>query len=170
MGLSMPRSSKRPLEQPQAGPLLPGMGARSCSWGPGGLLPVSSFNLQSGVNPVTMAHDGSSVNRDVSPHWGPFPYGSGGSPLAWFWHMQRPGHTCPHTICSAQAQSTSSGTHVSTCVQDTWLWCARHCKAHGPSPPLGSSPWQYVHALEEVCVPEPAGASQRQWPVWTVGA
>lgn len=105
---------KRPLGQPRADPPPPRCLSRPQELQPGGCgpFPVSSFHLASRVHPVTMAQDGSSVNRGGVPTLEPFLPGSGRGRWAWFWHRQRPAHACPRAICGAQARSTSSGTPV----------------------------------------------------------
>lgn len=150
------RSCTRPLDnlgRPPPPPVFSGTGARTHGGRSGGLFAVSSLNLKSRVHPVTMAQDGSSVNGEVSPLWGPFPPGSGRGPLAWFWHRQRPGHACPRTICGAQAQSTSSGTHGCPRVSRTQAAkCAGHSKVHGSRPPAGGACGQTARACAQRCV------------------
>ena len=96
-----------------------------------GLLLVSSFHLEVRVNPVPMAHDGSSVNRGRVTALGPLPPGSGRRPLAWFWHCRgwdthgRALFGCTSTV------HKQWDPHVLVCVQGTGLQCSA---MHGPQP------------------------------------
>ena len=53
--------------------------------------------------------------------------------------------------------------YVLICVQGTGLRCSA-MQVPRPQPSFGEKAMagRHVHTLEEVCVPEPAGASQRQ--------
>lgn len=141
MGLSVPGPVNTPLDNLRQAPTL-WHGYWELHRGP-----VSSFHLEDRVSPVTVAHDGSSVTEEVSPHWRPLPPGSGGGPLAWLWHRQRLGHACPCTIWGVQAQSTSSRTHMCSYVSRAQGCSAQQCKFHGPGPPSGRRPW-----LEGTCI------------------
>lgn len=125
MGLRMPGPANATVGKPEAGPHS-GTTTGSFDWGPGALFPVSSFSLNSRVNPVTMAQDGSSVNQGrVSPQCRPFPPGSGGG--LWLdFGTGRGRDTHPCTIHSAQHRPQVMGP---PCVQGTGLRYARHCGA-----------------------------------------
>lgn len=119
------------LERPQAGSPLSAMGAES-STGVCGLLLVSSFHLEVRVNPVPMAHDGSSVNRGRVTTLG--------ASSSWLWQkafglvlaLGKAGTRMAvhHSGCTSTVHK-QWGPHVLICDQGTGLQCSA---VHGPQP------------------------------------
>ena len=78
-------------------------------------------------------------------------------------------HTPP--VVHKRSPQRLGPTFVHTCPAHKAAVCAAR-QGPRPQPSCGGTPVARGHVcvLEEVCMPELTGASQRQWPLWTVGA
>lgn len=133
-----------------------------------GLLLVGSFHLEVRVNPVPMAHDGSSVNTGRVPALG--------ASSSWLWQKAsglvlalRGWDTHGRALFGCASTVHSSWTPTRSCVSRAQGCSAQQCTGHGPSLPSGRRPWPHstcVH-LKGVCARacwcQPKAASPVVW-------